>query len=82
MGTGGSSGNFIVTPSNLISLTGCMVSCRLFTADTGFDPGPVHMGFVVDKVALGQACLRVLQFSPVSIILPVLRINSSVTGAM
>jgi hypothetical protein len=31
----------------------------------GFAPGPVHMGFVVDKVALGQVFLRVLRFSHV-----------------
>jgi branched-subunit amino acid transport protein len=30
----------------------------------------VHVGFVVDKVALGQVFLRVLPFSPASIIPP------------
>jgi hypothetical protein len=30
------------------------VSRRLLTAETRFDPGSVHVGFVVDKVALGQ----------------------------
>jgi hypothetical protein len=34
----------------------------------GFDPGSVHVGFVVDKVALGQVFPRVLRFSPVNII--------------
>jgi hypothetical protein len=29
----------------------------------GFAPGSVHVGFVVDKVALGQVFLRVLRFS-------------------
>jgi hypothetical protein len=29
----------------------------------GFDPGSVHVGFVVDKVALGQVFPRVLRFS-------------------
>jgi hypothetical protein len=29
----------------------------------GFAPGSFHVGFVVDKVALGQVCLRVLWFS-------------------
>jgi hypothetical protein len=38
----------------------------------GFDPGSVHVGFVVDKMALGQAFLRVLQFSAVNFIPPVL----------
>jgi hypothetical protein len=32
----------------------------------GFDPGSVHVGFVVDKVALGQVFLRVVGF-PLSI---------------
>jgi hypothetical protein len=32
-----------------------------------FAPGSIHVGFVVDKVALGQVFLRVLRFSPVSI---------------
>jgi hypothetical protein len=33
----------------------------------GFDPG-VHVGFVLDKVALGQVFPRVLRFVPVNII--------------
>jgi hypothetical protein len=36
----------------------------------GFAPGSINVGFVVDKVALGQAFLRVLRFSPVNIIPP------------
>jgi hypothetical protein len=35
-----------------------------------FLPDSTHMGYVVDKVALGQIFLRVLRFSPVSIIPP------------
>jgi hypothetical protein len=38
----------------------------------GFDPGSVHVGFVVDKVTLGQVFPRVLPFSPVNFIPPVL----------
>jgi hypothetical protein len=38
---------------------------------SGFDPGPVHVGFVVDKVALGQVFPRVVRFSPVDFIPPV-----------
>jgi hypothetical protein len=34
----------------------------------GFAPGSIHVGFVVDKVALGEVSLRVLRFSPVNII--------------
>jgi hypothetical protein len=33
---------------------------------SGFAPGSIHVGFVVDKVALGQVFLRVLRF-PLSI---------------
>ena len=38
----------------------------------GFDPGSVHVGFVVDEVALGQVFPRVLRFYPVNFIPPVL----------
>jgi hypothetical protein len=36
------------------------------------NPGSVHVGFMVDKVAWGQVFPRVLRFSPVSFIPPVL----------
>jgi hypothetical protein len=36
----------------------------------GFAPGLIHVGFVPDKVALGQVFLRALRFSPVNIIPP------------
>ena len=38
----------------------------------GFDPGSVHVGFEVDKVALGQVFSRVLRFSTVNFIPSVL----------
>jgi hypothetical protein len=38
----------------------------------GFDPGSVHVGFVLDKVTLGQVFPRVLRFSLVTLIPPVL----------
>jgi hypothetical protein len=38
----------------------------------GIDPGSVHVGFVLDKVALGQVFPRVLRFYPLSFIPPVL----------
>jgi hypothetical protein len=38
----------------------------------GFDPGLVHVGFVVDKAALEQVFPRVLRFLPVNFIPPVL----------
>jgi hypothetical protein len=34
---------------------------------TVFETGPTHVGFVVDKVALGQVFLRVIWFSPVNV---------------
>jgi hypothetical protein len=36
------------------------------------NPGPVRVGFVVDKVALKQVSFRVLRFFPVNFIPPVL----------
>jgi hypothetical protein len=42
------------------------------TTEARVDPGSVHVGFVVDKVALGQVFPRVLRFSPVNSIPPVL----------
>jgi hypothetical protein len=51
--------------------------CGLSPRRSGFTPGSVHMGFVVDKVALRKAFLRVLLFSPVSIISPLLIIHLS-----
>jgi hypothetical protein len=42
----------------------------------GFAPRSVRVGFVVDKVALGQVFLRVLRSYPVSIIPPLLHIHS------
>jgi hypothetical protein len=41
----------------------------------GFDPGSLHMGPAVDEVAMGQVFLRILQFCPVGIILPMLHIH-------
>ena len=43
----------------------------------GFDPSPVNLVFVVDKVALGQVSLRVLLSSPVTIIPPIFRTHIS-----
>ena len=42
-----------------------------------FNPGPVHVRFLMDQVALGQDFLPVLQFSPVSIILPMIHAHNS-----
>jgi hypothetical protein len=43
-------------------------------------PGSIHVGFVVDKVALLQVSLRILRLSPVSIIPPSLSKLSSSGG--
>jgi hypothetical protein len=46
----------------------------------GFDPRPVRVGFVVDKVTLPQDFfLKALQVSPVSIVQPLLHAHSFVT---
>jgi hypothetical protein len=47
------------------------VSLWPLTAEARVRSGLVHVGFVVDKVALGQAFPRVLRFSPVNFIPPV-----------
>jgi hypothetical protein len=46
------------------------VSRRPLTAAAGVRAQVNPVGFVVDKVALGQVFLRVLRFSPVTIIPP------------
>jgi hypothetical protein len=43
----------------------------------GLDPGSVHVGFVLDKVALGQVFPRVLRFSSISFIPPVLHYSET-----
>jgi hypothetical protein len=43
---------------------------RPLTAEVQVRAGSVHVWFVVDRVALGQRFIRVLQFSPVIIIPP------------
>jgi hypothetical protein len=48
------------------------VSCRPVLVDTGFDTGPVHLGFMVFKLTLVQVFLRVPQYSPLSVIQPML----------
>jgi len=47
----------------------------------GFDPKPVHVEFMVDKVALGQVRNQEFLFSPVIIIAPMLHTHSSATNA-
>jgi hypothetical protein len=46
------------------------VVTRLSSQQSRFDSRPVHVGFVLDKMALGEDFLTELQFSPVSITTP------------
>jgi hypothetical protein len=46
------------------------ISCLALNTEARFALRSVHVGFVVDKVALVQVFLQVLQFSVVIIILP------------
>ena len=43
---------------------------------SGFDPCSVHMGFVVNKVAMGQIFIRILLICLVRVIIPVLHARS------
>ena len=55
------------------------VSHQPFILDAWFKPRlTANIGFVVNKVQLGQVFLPVLQFSPVSIIPPMLHTHSSI----
>ena len=54
-----------------------VVSCRPLTTDTGFNPGPVQVGFVVNYVTV--ILLQVLWFFLVSIISPTLQTHSPIT---
>jgi hypothetical protein len=62
--------------SKVKSVTGCamaqVVSRRPLIAEVRVRSWVRHVGFVVDKVALGQVYPRVLRFSPVNFIPPVL----------
>jgi hypothetical protein len=44
-----------------------VVSRRPLTAEARVRARSIHVGFVADKVALGQVFFRVLRFSPVNI---------------
>lgn len=42
---------------------------------SGFDPGPIHVRFVVDQVALERILFRLLGFSPVIIFPPMFHVR-------
>jgi hypothetical protein len=46
-----------------------------------FGSRTVHVGFVMDEMALGQVFLRAVPFYLVSIIPPMLQIHSSITDS-
>jgi len=48
----------------------------------GFEPGLLHVRFVVDKVTQGQVFSAFFGFCPVSIIPPTLLICSNITDAI
>ena len=52
------------------------VSRHPLSTETGLNPGPVCVGFMVDQVTLGQVLLQVFWYSPVSIVPPLLHIHS------
>jgi hypothetical protein len=56
-----------------------LLDARLSAQRPIFDPRPVYVGFLVDKVALGEVYLPVFRFYAVSIIPLMLRIHSAVT---
>jgi hypothetical protein len=64
--------SFYVTFSYTDRAVAQAVSRRPLTAEARVRPESVHVGFVVDKVALGQVFPRVLRFSPVNLIPPML----------
>ena len=51
------------------------------TVEEGFFSRKMHVGFVMEKVTLGEGFLRVLLFLPQSIIPPAQIFNSSTTDA-
>jgi hypothetical protein len=59
-----------------------VVSCWPVTTEAQVNPRSVHVGFVVDRVTLGQVFHQVLWFSLVSIIDPILCSHSSDTDAI
>jgi hypothetical protein len=58
------------------------VSCRSLAGQARVQSNAFHMGFVVDRVALGQDMLLVLLISHVIIIKPVLHAHSFTTDAI
>jgi hypothetical protein len=65
---------FVTEVRNIVYLSRAVQWRRLLVAGVspwrpGFDPSLIHVGILVHKVAQGQIFLRVLQFSPASIIL-------------
>ena len=54
----------------------CRLVTRILPRRHGFDPSPIHLTFVVDKVSLAHVSLPLFQYSPVSIIPPLLHTHS------
>jgi hypothetical protein len=84
-----------VTPCRFLNISGILLGIPLRLSQKvppaghsprrpGFNPEPVRVGFVVDRLALERVCHQVLLFSPVSVIPPMLNtdIHSSSTDAI
>jgi len=54
----------------------------LLSRRSGFDTCPVRVKFVVNKVAMGQAFIRILRLCPVRVITPVLHTRSNPLAAL
>ena len=58
------------------------VSRRLGTVEAPVQSQAIRVEFVVDEVALRQVFHRILRFSSVSIVAPMLHTHSSITGTI
>jgi hypothetical protein len=58
------------------------INADLLPQISGFDYGRVHVGFVVDEVALGHLFLPVIRFSPVDIIPPMIHNHFRLSTAL
>jgi len=61
-------------PPSASSIISAVSHC-LPNTEAWFNPRPVHVGFVVDRVAMRQVYLQVLQFPTIIIIPPVLHVH-------
>jgi hypothetical protein len=58
----------------------CRALAQTVSRQSGLALESVHVGFVVDKVAMGQVSVQLLRFSPIIVIPPGLRTRLSFVG--